>query len=145
MSRDIRLLIEGLIALRRVRTQLGRIGDLHELVADLDDTASAGAIDDGASAVQLVRATDRSVRLLGPRTDGCVPRSLTLLVLWSARGRPADFVSGVTRADGDLRGHAWLEAPDLDGRLGGRVDGPESYAEIFRYANRWVPARPEGS
>ena len=90
-------------------------------------------------------ATDRAVRLLGPRKDPCVPRSLTLLVLWSARGRAADFVSGVARDGGDLVGHAWLEAPDLDARLGGRVDGPEPYAEIFRYANRWTPARPAGS
>ena len=74
-----------------------------------------------------------------------MPRSLTLLVLWSRRGRAADFVSGVARDGGDLVGHAWLEAPDLDGRLGGRVDGPEPYAEIFRYANRWTPARPAGS
>ena len=55
MWRDIRLLVEGLVALRRVRAKLERIGDLRELVADLDDTASAGAIDDGASAAQLVR------------------------------------------------------------------------------------------
>jgi hypothetical protein len=145
MWRDVRLLIESLIALRRVRRQLERIGDLRELVADLDGTASAGAVDDGASGAQLVRATDRSVRLLGPSKDACVPRSLTLMVLWSGRARPADFVSGVNRGGGELLGHAWLEAPDLDARLGGRVESPEPYAEIFRYANRWSSARPAGN
>ncbi len=144
MWRDVRLLMECVVASRRVRSQLASIGDLRELVGRLDGTAGVGAADDGASAERLVRAADRSVRLLGPRKDACVPRSLTLLVLWSSRRRAADFVSGVARHGGDLVGHAWLEAPDLEPGLGGRADDPEAYAEIFRYSNRWAPARLDG-
>jgi hypothetical protein len=139
---EIRLQFESLAALRRVRRQLRRIDDLRVLVAELDDTAGTKAIRDDASSTQLVRATDRSLRLLGPRIDSCVPRSLTLLVLWSRRGRPASFVSGVNRDGGELRGHAWLEAPDLDARLGGQVESPAPYAEIFRYASRSAPRLP---
>jgi hypothetical protein len=66
-----------------------------------------------------------------------------LLVLWSRRRRPATFVSGVRREAGEVRGHAWLEAPDLDATLGGRASANQEYAEIFRWSNRWEPRRPE--
>jgi hypothetical protein len=137
--REVRLQVEGLIVLRAVRRQMRRIDDLRVLVDELDRSAGVDPADDGAAAPQMVIAVDRSIRVLGPRQNACIPRSLMLMVLWSRRGRPATFVSGVKRDGGTLRGHAWIEAPDLDAALGGRATPAESFSEIFRQSNRRVP------
>ena len=136
-----RLLVEALRVSWTVKRSLGVEKDLGVLLGLLDVSDGPSTADDGAAAADLARATVRAQRIRGLRDRACVQRTLTLFVLWSKRGRPCTFMSGVARRDGQLTGHAWLEAPDLPPEVTGDRLSRELFAENLRYANKAAAAR----
>jgi hypothetical protein len=119
----------------RARVALRRTRDLHRLLADHDIEPRA-ARSRHVPADSLRRGVDAALRLVGPRQDACVPRSLALFALLSRHGYPAVFVSGVRLVGSGLVGHAWvlvdelpLEAPDARKLLA-------TFREQLRFANQ---------
>lgn len=63
-------------------------------------------------------------------TGRCLGRSLLILWLLKARGRPAELVVGVNRENSVFNAHAWIET---EGRvIGDRPDTPEQFAILLR-------------
>ena len=125
-------LVAALPALLRAKRRVGSNSSMEALVRPLDPPTprrrrvfvSTDDLDWGLRA---------ALQVLGPRSDACVPRGLAMFGLLSARRRPAAFVSGVGRADGNLVGHAWVLTPDRtydEDRTG-------TFEINYRYENRW--------
>ncbi|HYW34038.1 MAG TPA: lasso peptide biosynthesis B2 protein [Balneolaceae bacterium] len=63
---------------------------------------------------RLVRGVKWALRLLGLSSPGpCLLRSLALYRLLRKQEKPAKFVCGLRKVDGEVRGHAWVEIDDL--------------------------------
>jgi hypothetical protein len=101
----------GLPWLIRARWLLGRTPDVRLLLAR-HDMRPVRYRRTRPAPESLRRGVERSLRIVGPKVDGCVPRSLALFALLSRHGYPATFVSGVQRCDGQVRGHAWVLLDD---------------------------------
>ncbi len=74
-----------------------------------------------------------AIRLLGPKFNPCVPKSLMLFNALSKKGFAVSFVSGVRKANGKLEGHAWVEVNGLP--LESEMQSPGLFKENFRYDN----------
>jgi Transglutaminase-like superfamily len=85
------------------------------------------------SAPRVVRAARDALWLLGKREHSCLPRSFTVFALLKSMGEQPVIVTGVMRAAGELKGHAWVE---LEGRpIPGSGDefSPSHFRENLRY------------
>jgi hypothetical protein len=113
------------------RWRLRRTTDLRVLL-DQHDLAPRRARSPIA-VESLRRGTDAALRLVGPKTDHCVPRGLALFAQLTRHGYGATFVSGVRRTDGSLEGHAWVLVDGEPVEAQGSPDPASIYAEQFRY------------
>jgi hypothetical protein len=85
------------------------------------------------SASRVVRAARDALWMLGKREHSCLPRSFTVFALLKSMGEQPVLVTGVMRAAGELKGHAWVE---LEGRpIPGSDDesSPTHFRENLRY------------
>lgn len=139
MAAGMSLLRQGLGVLHvlptlwRVKRLLSTQGDLSRILTQLDaraDVSPAARI----NVMALEQDVNRALRLVGPRTRACVPRSLTLYALLSRQGLPVTYVSGVRLNQGVLDGHAWLEVPGQILESGGQSES--TYKVQFKHPNR---------
>ncbi len=115
--RSLPWIIRTMPAVLRARARLRGTRDIRAVLVEHDRATRRQRR--AMSPEELRIGVDRSLRIIGPRVDGCVPRSLALFALLSERGERATFVSGVRREGETLKGHAWilldgvpLEAPE---------------------------------
>ena len=85
---------------------------------------------------QVIRGLSWALRLLGPHTDPCVPRSLSVYHALKAEGHKVEFVSGVRRNNGKLEGHAWVELNGFPLEAFGDIQASQVFKENFRYPQR---------
>jgi hypothetical protein len=120
------------------RRRLQRVGDLDALLGGLD-LAGPSRRRRTIDTTELVRATDRCLRLLRSPDRSCVHRSLVLYAALVRAGDEPTFVSGVRRisttAGGTLiDGHAWIESSLLPLAVTGNAGSPALYSPSFRHS-----------
>ena len=111
-ARVIPLALRALPYVVWARVALRRTIDLNRLLAEHDIQPCARGSEQ-PSVESLRRGVDAVLRVMGPRRDACVPRSLALFALLSRYGYPAAFVSGVRMGESGLVGHAWVLVGDV--------------------------------
>ncbi len=121
--------------LRKAKAQIRRMTDLRELVSAFDLPPDPVRSPDLKTRLALELGVLWGTRLLGPRVNPCVPRSLTLFQTLSQAGFRVSFVSGVRRAAGKLEGHAWVEINGFRSEVLGDLNAPNLYRENFRFDN----------
>jgi Transglutaminase-like superfamily len=85
------------------------------------------------SAPRVVRAARDALWLLGKREHSCLPRSFTVFALLKAMGEQPVIVTGVMRAAGELKGHAWVELEGQPIPGSGDESSPTHFRENLRY------------
>jgi hypothetical protein len=91
--------------------------------------AAAGRLPPQARILELARLACRP-RLFGSN-DNCLDRSLIAYRYLRAAGASPSLVIGVGRAEGSVRGHAWLTAGD--DQLGEPHGTHEEFKELLRF------------
>lgn len=119
----------------RARLNMRRTRDIGLLLAQHDISLHRPGVA-GPNPDMLRRGIDRSLRVIGPRVDGCVPRSLALFSMLSRNGHPATFVSGVRREGSTLQGHAWVLLGDDPLEEPASLESLGRYQVQLRYENR---------
>jgi len=112
---------------------LRRTPDMHQLLSTMHISARARPDRSAKKVLEILQGAKWSLYLLGWKRDACVPRSLAVYAALRREGYAPQFVSGVRREGGAIKGHAWVE---LDGRpIPGSDDenAPLEFAENFRY------------
>jgi len=112
---------------------LRRTPDMHQLLSEMHLPARAKPDRSPKKVLEILQGAKWSLYLLGWKHDACVPRSLAIYAALRREGYAPQFVSGVRREGGVIKGHAWVE---LDGRpIPGSDDenAPLEFAENFRY------------
>ena len=122
------------VAIRAVRT-LERETGVFESLTSLETWARSHRRAIWA-APRVVRASRDALWLLGKRERSCLPRSCTVFALLSAMGENPVIVTGVTRIQGKLDGHAWVElnAQPIPGS--GDEQSPQRFVGNLRYPQR---------
>ncbi|MFT6406885.1 MAG: hypothetical protein ACJAQ6_000295 [Arenicella sp.] len=85
---------------------------------------------DVSSVASQVHEAVRLAARLHVLLASCLPKAIVLADILTARGMPASVVIGVSKADGRLSSHAWVE---VDGKM---VAEPESVGDNFTPLNR---------
>jgi len=142
LSRDERaLLARALVLLPPVSAGLRLLG-LRRMRRMLAVAAAVRSVrrwdvdDHGRQATRTAWLVEVAARCLRPRPT-CLAKALVVSSLLRRRGVPAQLVIGVSKAGGQLQGHAWVE---LDGPAVGEAAGPGRYAVLAR-----MPGGPPAS
>ena len=126
-------------AVVRAKRLLRAERDIGDLMSKLD-VAPSGHPAGGLEVGDLLADVRRALRLIGPRQDACLPRSLALFSLLTDRGYPVSFVSGIRRDGERLAGHAWLIVNGQRIEATDDHDATSRFEENFRYDNRALGA-----
>ncbi len=113
--------------LMRQHTDLQIIMKLNEPLLNLKPNRT------GLRMAKIARGVSWAFRILGPRIDACVPRSLCLYNALKAEGHRVEFVSGVKRINNQLKGHAWVELNGFPLEVFGDIQASLMFKENFRY------------
>ena len=139
LSRDERALLAlALVLLPPVSAGLRFLGlrRMLALAAAVRSVRRWDVQDDGRQATRTAWLVEVAARCLRPRPT-CLAKALVVSSLLRRRGVPAQLVIGVSKASGQLQGHAWVE---LDGPAVGEGAGPGRYAVLAR-----IPGGPPAS
>lgn len=124
--------------LLRITSTLGRfvmlrkMCSLPELLQRFDAKPTAVPVTD-AQVDRLVRLTNALVcRIYGRKR--CLPRSLILFRFLRRWGYPVSLHIGMTRKNGDVRGHAWLESRGHP--FAEQADPRDAYKTLYAYPAR---------
>jgi Uncharacterised nucleotidyltransferase/Transglutaminase-like superfamily len=126
-------LITMLPILIRVKHALKDQPDLYLIFQKLEQRFIPQKNTSNRKIMRLTRGTKLALMLIGPRENACVPRSMALYLALRQHNIQMQFVSGVHRFEGKLRGHAWLELQGRPIEGLGDHDAPDLFKENFRY------------
>lgn len=119
----------------RVKHALRHQPDLHQIFQRLEQRYPPQKNPSNLEIIRLTRGTKLTLMLLGLHENACVPRSMALYLALRQHNIQTQFVSGVHRFEGKLRGHAWLELQGRPIEGLGDHDAPDLFKENFRYPN----------
>jgi hypothetical protein len=139
LSRDDWGILAGALGLLPAVSVGLRLVGLRRTIAlceAVGETMCRRAGDDPGGVARIAWLVEIAARCCRPRPT-CLAKALVLFSLLKRRGLPAELVIGVSKAQGPLEGHAWVE-------LGGAAvvagdPGPASYAVLVRIP-AWLPA-----
>jgi hypothetical protein len=117
----------------RVKRLMRQTIDLNELLQRNESTVRSRPDTSHKYMERVVRGVRWALYLVGPRQDGCVPRSLAIFHALQAQGHKVSFVSGVRYDNGTLVGHAWVEWQGLPLDFLTDLESPLLFKENFRY------------
>jgi hypothetical protein len=140
LSRDDWGVLGGALGLLAAVSVGLRLVGLRRMIALGEALAAAsrrrGGWDDPRGVARTAWLVEIAGRCCLPRPT-CLAKALVVFSLLKRRGLPAELVIGVSKTQGPLEGHAWVE-------LGGAAivvadPGPASYAVLVRIP-AWLPA-----
>ena len=139
--RRLKWSLEALPDVLRAWFYLRRTTDMRVLLERMNTAHSPTPSRSPKRIQQIVQGAKWSLYLLGWKRDACVPRSLAVYAALRREGYCPQFVSGVRRTNGVIKGHAWVELDGSPIPHSGDENAPLEFKENFRYPP--VPQKAE--